>query len=597
MNDSDIKTKVSKLKKVSLSSRLLFNFLTLVCLVVFVFGAIWVYDTTNILDKDIKANEYMQKSYAKTELKSRVESVKDYIQYRKEQTEKQLENELQSRTDEAYAIMMSIYEENKETKSKDEITLMIVNALKDIRFNNGRGYYFIDTLNGDVILYPVNAQSQGTNLINLQDDYGNYALRDEIDLVKAQGQGFVEGYWKSPGKKDYKTYKKITFVKSFEPYGWYLGCGDYVDDFTREIQNELLEYVNSLRYGQDESQYIFIHDYNGMELANGLYPEYIGNNNYNLTDANGVHVVQEQIYMCKKKGGGFLTHYWENVDGDGEYEKLTYVESYPEWQWVIGTGISMEYINKMVDEQQQLLVDNVKQKILYIIFLIGCLILVSVIVVNYFTATIRKNINVFTQVIKSSSEHLNEIDMNNIEYNDFDELISVTNSMKNRINNLLFRDALTGLYNRRFINNKLDEIVGRADDNNAIGVALIDIDYFKKINDTYGHQVGDAVLKQIASIMDNILSGGYRNNHFFLGRFGGEEFLVIFENISKEELIEIANHIVEEIASSEFEGIKEHVTISIGIAVAERISCDSLIKQADDMLYRAKQKGRNQVQY
>lgn len=336
-----------------MTSMMLFTVLTIMISFTLLLGITWIYDTTNIFRQDIKNLEVVQKNYVEADLITRVESVIDYMRYRKIQAENSLKQELQDRTEEAYEIMSSIYEENIGKKSKIEITKMIVDALKNIRFNNGRGYYFVDSLNGDVILYPINPKSQGLNLLNLQDDNVNYVLREEIKLVRNKGEGFVEGYWKKPGIDDSKKYKKITFVKHFEPYNWYLGCGDYIDIFNEKTKTEILEYVNDLKYGENDSQYIFIHDYKGKELASGLYPKLIGVNNYNLEDANGVKIIQEQIKTAKEFGDGFLTHYWKNLNADGQYEKRTYVKNFPEWEWVVGTGISMDYINRSILEKEK----------------------------------------------------------------------------------------------------------------------------------------------------------------------------------------------------------------------------------------------------
>lgn len=189
-------------------------------------GLIWLADSVYLFTSDIEDMSKIQTDYIKAQLKERIASVIDYTDYRSKESDAILRDELYSRTYEAYALMNNIYNSNKEDKSKDEITSMIKDALRDIRVNDGRGYYFIDTLEGDVILYPVFPESEGKNLIDLQDDNGNYAIRNEIELVRAKGEGYIEGYWKNPNAYDNNSYKKITFVKEFQPYGWYFGCGD-----------------------------------------------------------------------------------------------------------------------------------------------------------------------------------------------------------------------------------------------------------------------------------------------------------------------------------------------------------------------------------
>lgn len=148
-----------------------------------------------------------------TTIKNEVDRQIDYIEYMRVQAEDRLKENVKSRTYEAYDIAMNIYNQNKDKKDKKEIQKLITDALRNIRFNNGRGYYFIDTLKGNVILYPVMSESEGTNILETNDEKEKNALKDEINLVKEQNEGFITGYWTNPTYKDNDGHKKITFIK------------------------------------------------------------------------------------------------------------------------------------------------------------------------------------------------------------------------------------------------------------------------------------------------------------------------------------------------------------------------------------------------
>ncbi|HAS79483.1 MAG TPA: hypothetical protein DCR90_01075 [Fusobacteriaceae bacterium] len=121
-----------KMKK-SMTTMMLFTVLTIMISFTLLLGITWIYDTTNIFRQDIKNLEVVQKNYIEADLITRVESVIDYMRYRKIQAENSLKQELQDRTEEAYEIMSSIYEENVGKKSKIDITKMIVDTLKNIK--------------------------------------------------------------------------------------------------------------------------------------------------------------------------------------------------------------------------------------------------------------------------------------------------------------------------------------------------------------------------------------------------------------------------------------------------------------------------------
>ena len=155
------------------------------------------------------------------------------------------------------------------------------------------------------------------------------------------------------------------------------------------------------------------------------------------------------------------------------------------------------------------------------------------------------------------------------------------------------RDNLTKLYNR----NKLDEVLiselNRANRyNKPFGIVFIDIDYFKKVNDTYGHQVGDNILKEFAKIINNNL-----RKTDILGRWGGEEFMIICCETDLEGILILAEKIRKEIAIYDF-GIKEQKTASLGITTYKKDeTINELIKRADTALYMAKNKGRNTIEF
>lgn len=157
------------------------------------------------------------------------------------------------------------------------------------------------------------------------------------------------------------------------------------------------------------------------------------------------------------------------------------------------------------------------------------------------------------------------------------------------------RDALTGVYNRGYFINELKNIPFDED----ITIVMIDIDKFKKFNDTHGHPVGDKVLINTANILnDNVhlVGNGVRD---IVARYGGEEFVLLFRHFTNKadvkEKIEKIRKLVES-NPIRYDGKELKVTISSGIANRkEGENMDNLVKRADKALYKAKKAGRNRV--
>jgi len=157
-----------------------------------------------------------------------------------------------------------------------------------------------------------------------------------------------------------------------------------------------------------------------------------------------------------------------------------------------------------------------------------------------------------------------------------------------------FLDPLTGVGNRRYTEMILE---GRLNEFHRYGwsfaVLYLDIDHFKQVNDTYGHDVGDQALKVVARTLLNNL-----RSFDFIGRWGGEEFFGIMVNVDESQLAQIANKFRFLVEHSTIPvGPKMiHVTISIGATLARREdTLEKLVKRADDLLYQSKTKGRNRV--
>lgn len=158
---------------------------------------------------------------------------------------------------------------------------------------------------------------------------------------------------------------------------------------------------------------------------------------------------------------------------------------------------------------------------------------------------------------------------------------------------LSITDCLTGLYNHRFIIDTLSRLVEENERYKyPLSISMIDIDNFKKVNDKFGHIIGDEVLVKISNYIEN----GIRKTDF-LGRYGGEEFLVIFNHSNLKGAIESMERIIKNIENLKWDNKNLRVTISAGICERKDEDVLALIQKADTLLYIAKQKGKNRVEY
>ena len=163
---------------------------------------------------------------------------------------------------------------------------------------------------------------------------------------------------------------------------------------------------------------------------------------------------------------------------------------------------------------------------------------------------------------------------------------------------LLVRDYLTGIYNRKFFMERfVEEHAWAARYQEPLSFIILDIDHFKKINDTYGHSCGDEVLRQLAKTLTSSVRA-----HDIVARYGGEEFVILLSNTSADDSLTVAEKIRVTIQECDFycqeKTVKLPVTVSVGVTSTDSefdLQPDSLIIRADQALYEAKAAGRNKV--
>lgn len=153
-------------------------------------------------------------------------------------------------------------------------------------------------------------------------------------------------------------------------------------------------------------------------------------------------------------------------------------------------------------------------------------------------------------------------------------------------------DALTGLYNRRRVLEKIQKIYDEQDPS-GFSIAMCDVDFFKKVNDNYGHDVGDEVLKGIAKTMKEATT-----EDIFAARWGGEEFLLVFNHCNGDQALVYLYDILNKIRNLQFNITDRSFSVTMTMGLAEydfKSDVDGMVKQADEKMYNGKENGRNQI--
>ncbi len=255
-----------------------------------------------------------------------------------------------------------------------------------------------------------------------------------------------------------------------------------------------------------------------------------------------------------------------------------------------GTVVGMLFVGKPVEEVKKRIDGSLNP-----IIIVGLISLITASIVSYsyaknFINALHK-LKYFFQ--KTATGNLNvKMDVTILKRNDeFSEIASAALSMQKSLRSMVELDGLTNLLNRRTGEQKLrSTYLSSFDSKMPFTIVMADIDYFKSINDTYGHHNGDIVLQNVASLLKK-----YTSHKGYSIRWGGEEFMLVFENHTLEETLTCLEQLQAELREfvHTIEETEIYVTMTFGVACDGTLEIEELIELADDKLYEGKSAGRD----
>lgn len=351
---------------------------------------------------------YINSTHEKKDLiKNEVNKVHNLISSERELTIQRIRDNIKARVHEAHDIAMSIYEANRD-KPEEEVKKYIKDALIDIRFSKGRGYYFVYDMNGVNIMHPILKHIVGNNLWDFQDVNGDYVIRNLSAIADKEQEGFYQWWWTKPNDVE-NEYNKIGFVKKFEPFNWFIGTGDYVEDFEEELKDEILRKVDKIRYS--DNGYIFVVDMQGVYLSH-IKKSYIGLNRIDLVDKDGVYITKEVIKTAKE-GEGYISYIGTIKPDTGlPARKISYIKGYRDWGWAIGTGSYLSEIEEEIARKRQILDERNREKIIQIITLCFIVVIVLLAMTMFYSNLIKARFSLYKDKVEEKTEKLNLLNQN-----------------------------------------------------------------------------------------------------------------------------------------------------------------------------------------
>src|SRR5574344_1085572 len=427
------------MKNLSIRVKLLSIVIITIILVSTIIATKSIYEVNNLTNQTIE--EYRQNAF-----NTSIEELKNYTAFaqniaKSAYEEAKIENikarkgaYLKSQTDFLFAMISKIYDEQKNKMSEAELKKILLEAIGSVRYGEENDYFFVYDKNSTILKLPLTPEREGTK------NNGKHIL-EFIKTAFEKGEGFVPYEQVIPGKE---PRAKLSNIRLFEPYGWVVGTGVYIDNEEKELKAKALNEISKIRFGQDG--YFFVYDYDGTNIMHPINPSLVGKNLIENKSQKGIYYIKDLIEAAKKGGGTVIFDFPKSKDDPTLYDKIGYADGLQEWKWMIGTGVYVDNIEKNIEIMHQ----NSKEKITSIILgIVIIAIVVSVILIFLISFFITKEIisplERFENGLLSFFKYLNKesSDVSKIEIKSEDEIgimTKVVNENIERTNNLLKQD-------------------------------------------------------------------------------------------------------------------------------------------------------------
>jgi len=547
----------------SLKIKIIMLLSVLIITITIIMATLYIKNLNTLVDSHIKLFSTTMMENEKKELKNKIDLASNILDMYYQQTKPQyIENVVKqtliSHQEQLFSQLNHFYEKYKNKYSQKQLEEELKSLVQYARYGSN-GYFWINDMNFTMVMHPIRPEYNGKNFTDAPNV--PFVKLSVENLKKSmKDEEFIKYKFYNPATKKYEF--KISLVKFFKPFKWIIGTGQYLSDITPMIKKRALADIKALRYG--DSGYFWINDMNYTMIMHPIKKEYDGQVFINKKMVPFVQLGVDALRSTKKESA-VIRYVFYNPATQKYEKKLSIVKIFKPWNWVIGTGVYLDQIDTSIKNITFLKNNEEKHFIQGTIFFAIIIILATIIIAYYLTM----------KFIVKPVENLND------EKKHFEEISQI--------------DFLTNILNRRAFLAEANKSYAYATRHNiSFTVMMMDIDHFKMINDMYGHEAGDEVLKKLSLLVQNTI----RKEDIF-GRLGGEEFGLVLLHTQQFSIERIAEKIRIAIEKSFVMYKKQKITFTISIGVytveLEHEEFKNALNKADIALYKAKSSGRNRV--
>ncbi|MGM0519795.1 MAG: methyl-accepting chemotaxis protein [Campylobacterota bacterium] len=416
------------MKSISIKAKLLMiviSSIVIVSVAMIIQSIVSLQETSDTIIEKFKEDAYSEKTkeiqnYVSLAMKT-VESY--YERTSKEKVKAEVQDYLKEQTGFMFSVMQGTYDKYKGKVSQEELKQLVINAVESTRYGDS-GYFWMNDLDANIIMHPIKPQLNGKDLSSFKDEDGKRIFVEFANVAGNSGSGFVDYVWPKPGFD--KPQDKVSYVKLFEPFGWVVGTGAYVDDVTSRLQEEALRAISEMRYGTNSSGYFWINDSNHEVVMHPIDPSMNGKDMSDLQDPNGKYIFREIVKAANSgEEGGKVYYSWEKPGKSKPQPKISYAQKFGPWDWVIGTGVYVDDIEEKIIEMKEETESQIMDVIIRnCIIILVIMIVLALVMAGISNRVIFKPLEDFTTGLLSFFKYINkeESDVKHLDDSADDEI-------------------------------------------------------------------------------------------------------------------------------------------------------------------------------
>lgn len=381
--------------------------------------------TTKELESD-----FLQKN--KEMVRGEVNDVFEYVRFRDNGLMERIKTDVKSRVSNACTVVEQIYSEMSPYAGRDEILEEIVETIRLLSLGHSSDYIFINSLEGESLLNPFTPSLEGSNLLESSNPQEKRVMRSLVRTAREKGAGFTTYKWPMPDNP-YIPYDKAAYIEVFEPLQIFIGSGEYLTHIEAEIQQETLEWISHLRFGNEG--YIFVVESTGLMLSH-IDEEYDRRNLRNYRDPEGFPVVQAIIDTAiSDEEGGYVEYLWEKPSTGRQAPKLSFVKYYENWNWVFGAGVYLDALQAQLDRRLTEYRRRSWTRIGIALGLFAFVAVLSLVLVLFMARKVERSLQLFADFFQNSVRTYTHIDPDSLRYREFKQIAEYANRMVTEYNN------------------------------------------------------------------------------------------------------------------------------------------------------------------